>query len=512
MIDHVQKLSVEEAHIRLQQVQDSIEKFEKYIPTLDNRDDEPLHDVPPSLAQVSSKGEETVSAPKKTKEKQEFTEKASQFFDSPAQQQTRPHLVQTEIESKKEKQTISNIMTVDEQWAVSIEELANLKSYQIILSPLTILGDNPMLSNLEVSFETDNRETQLKVGNIFFWALPGLVENYRASKQTDYLSIRLQMDNSEFDNDINYKISGSLEKMECTFCSSNLLTKSINRVVPLPSGHWEEITDYLLCYPGQPIVDFGKTIVPTGAAWEDASVWVLHPEDIDTVAVLKSVDPYGTLVSPKTSSSFSWLPAHSNAGDEEIATLCCNYCCAPLGIATQQGYHLYKHRLSNGCLSLSVARFVAHQLKRYAESQAIFTFVVIPSSDSKLNEGCLLLHILSWDNCRIGLTTGSRIPAVKLIYQQLSQLPAFHFDEVADLTSWTWGGLDLCCAPGAGTNTSKAKSVTLSLDFKEWKELSDQLIESFQLFPKEIVDATVLVKLGKGVSGDNIGLAMLDLH
>lgn len=496
MINHIQNISLEEAHNRLQQVQSSIEKIEKYVPQLGNQNEEALHGIDP--LQASSKVKATLPIAKKKEDQKKDTERVPQMM---AQRQF----------------NYKNCNRISDQWAILIEELQNIQSYQIILSPLKENNNKQMVLDLEVAVETNRMDkSKLIVGNVLSWIVPGLVENYQSSKHNDYISIRLQMKTSEFQNDNNYKVSSSIENLECYFCGSNLLIKSIDRIIPLPSGHWEEITDYLLCYPGQPVVDFGKTSVPIRAAWEDVSVWVLHPEDIEAVSVLESVEPYGTFVSQDSQSSFSWLPAPvGNEDDQDIQTICCNYCCAPLGIATQQGYHVYKHRLSNDELSLSVSKFVAFQLKRYAESQAVYTFIVVPGHGLKSNEECLLLHILSWDTCRYDLTTGYRIPIVKLIYQRLSQLPLLHFDEAADLTSWTWGGLDLCCVPGVGAsnNRSKAKSVTLTLDSSEWESLEAQLSASSRLFPKDIVDATVLVKLGRDVSvSEDVGLTTLDLH
>jgi hypothetical protein len=203
---------------------------------------------------------------------------------------------------------------------------------------------------------------------------------------------------------------------------------------------------------------------------------------------------------------------------------------------------LYKHRLllsqeqdTAPTAAAAVPIFIANELKRYAESQAIFTFVVVAASSSSQHNkdkiSCLLLHVMSWDSTMLAVMGGREEPSptanassqqkkkrvVKLIYEESSQLPAFHHEETAsdDITSWTWGGLDLCCDPGdaSSTTTTKAKSVVLTLEEDEFAELVDSIRSSPYYFPQQVVDATIMVKLGikEARSKAAVGMAALDL-
>ena len=60
-------------------------------------------------------------------------------------------------------------------------------------------------------------------------------------------------------------------------------------------GHWDEIADYLICYDGQPVVDFaaGSVCSEPSVALQDANMLCLHRKDAEMVICALAVDGYG---------------------------------------------------------------------------------------------------------------------------------------------------------------------------------------------------------------------------
>lgn len=208
------------------------------------------------------------------------------------------------------------------------------------------------------------------------------------------------------------------------------------------------------------------------------------------------------------------------------ATLCCSQCCAVLGFASltsPETFRLLKHRLSTKNdiqwnRLYTCASFVAHEVVRYAESKAIYTFVVSVRSEGMANQHrkCILLKLLSWDTrqAKSGVSTNvvqadilDFKPIVRVIYEITDVRDSM--SENVDPMTWTWGGIDLCCLPNGARVQSSAQmdvrqqsnqpsvaSVRLWLSHEEWVELHNSLIESSQYFSKALTDATILIKLG----------------
>ena len=197
--------------------------------------------------------------------------------------------------------------------------------------------------------------------------------------------------------------------------------------------------------------------------------------------------------------------------------------------------------------------FVARELVRYAETKAIFTFILsVDSSDSATKKACLLLRVLSWD-------------AVLATSYETSSSKGLHFDRIAkivyeetadkavdgsDASSWIWGGVDLCCPPqgidrarinksqtnienNANQNStalpldwtkvkrkqtevmdSRKSAVRLQLSLEEWNEVRLALLEGSRCFSKSVTDATILVTMGQKSTngGGEIGLSAIPLN
>lgn len=299
-----------------------------------------------------------------------------------------------------------------------------------------------------------------------------------------------------------------------------------------------------------------------------------------------------------------------DANDGESVSLCCGRCCSLLGFASlgsPETWRFWKHRLSipkatnerqetdaeglnnsksnNTTLSMTFAAsasvtttteqrlrrktsmvslpstkplgscssFLARELVRYAESKAIFTFVVTsegPGDKSRKKNNCLLLRLLSWQtaiatSCEkqeiespSSLPSPAKPPSSKLLFRKVAKIV---FEETIDPTvdqattsghqsngetggaaQWFWGGVDLCCPPPSAlsmkqtnssanaaatttignnddddTNQTKAVSTAkLQLPGDEYDRVFEDLMSGRSFFEKETADATILLKMG----------------
>lgn len=371
-------------------------------------------------------------------------------------------------------------------------------------------------------------------------------------------------------------------------------TSMIQSVLPLPSGYWDEISDYLICYDGQASVDFtsSSTSAIARIALEDDAILVLHRLDLDEmgggVCVLDASlgGGYGehTMEGNHRKDDISNRDSMGSKGDvgeapfrvwkdkaavngmrSKVAT--CASCYSTLGYVSEHDtdtFRLYKHLLDCGkendgdgshvrsdCgdaepvgrsafMKHTCATFLARELVRYAESDAIYTFIVAISDVNdwtrmgRRNPGaCVLLRTLGWDTPMSTMEGGARMdgPAEEESSGDLNNYPlSFQkvvkviFEVVTDrnvLTSpqtsngdnpmeWTWGGTDFCCPPprlSSASNASglrndemavqtRASSVGIFLSEREWCELKDELHRSSDYFTAAVSDAFVMTKLG----------------
>jgi hypothetical protein len=288
-------------------------------------------------------------------------------------------------------------------------------------------------------------------------------------------------------------------------------------------------------------------------ALEDSSVIVLHCNNFGNGICVLAVEGYGVIDTEddpvKNDDSATHRGPRAWRDSVGGATLCCSRCCAILGyasLASPETFRLLKHRLSadndvQKWESLyTCSSFVAREMVRYAESKAIYTFLVAVRSEGKVkgHRSCLLLKLLSWDtrqakskesssfegNSQVDVLNFQKV--LKVIYEVVDDQEAVVHDS-ADPMRWTWGGVDLCCMPGesamqesqqsnASQSSKQARvaSVRLWLSPEEWGELLQSLVANSKSFSKEVTDATIIVKLGlqtKKHDDDTIGLSALRL-
>jgi HECT-like Ubiquitin-conjugating enzyme (E2)-binding len=302
-----------------------------------------------------------------------------------------------------------------------------------------------------------------------------------------------------------------------------------------------------------------------GAVLVGTNTVLLHQNDVGHAVCVLAVDGYGedSALQPNHEEGFGSYSSPFAQVAEELGnndspatlrgprawrdtvgggTTCCSQCCSVLGYASVTSpdtFRLFKHRLilldevSNSVHPvLSCASFVAHEMIRFADTKAIFTFVLVRSErrtshNQQKRRHILRLKLLSWD-CQFASSRGvtksdldisaeNNNPqfrqAVKLIWEE-AWLDVEGPVEAHDLTNWTWGGADICCPPFAAQSTdvsgstidkdglgdilqeSSSSSVTLPLDEDEWDDVMESLRTGEGFFSEEVVHATVLAKLG----------------
>ncbi len=312
-----------------------------------------------------------------------------------------------------------------------------------------------------------------------------------------------------------------------------------------------------------------------------------------------------------------------DAVDGESVCLCCSRCCSPLGfasLASPETWRFWKHRLSvqakaetklskeermtktdkttdsssdfaatmsfatntmpNTISATTTAKtrmslttilpvvkplascssFLARELVRYAESKAIFTFVVRPEGcqESTKNE-CLLLRLLSWESAMATTyhpqqpkqdskttttttTTTTKKQSKRLLFQKVAKIvfevttdpnitkqkiSKHHGNSNGETpTQWFWGGVDLCCPPPDSSNNSSnnnnlgrnqpddpspdpVSTARLQLPNDEYNSVLCDLESGKALFEPEIAKATILLKMG-GLS-KGLGLTAVTL-
>lgn len=338
----------------------------------------------------------------------------------------------------------------------------------------------------------------------------------------------------------------------------------------------------------QPFVDFSTTsiTVEPSVALQDGNFLCLNYMDLSSTASVQPVSGYGEIEdgkdSPTTCSSGSTAqeddggrnstssmkllldPAATIRGERlwrDVtgggATVCCNHCFKPIGFASlesPESFRLLKHRISvprkkvisddpsvrgpppslTQRLLSSCASFLAREMIRYAESKAIFTFIVtleqpVMSFASTVFTRCILLRLVSWD-CSIATTTSScdgeeeedspLLSEEELYFRRYAKVV---FEETYDKRGkgdgkWLWGGIDLCCPPlnmdqlnpnvedddkderktdEGLPGAQKVSSTRIQLSQEDYNSTLEDLRLGRNLFTKDVADATILMKMGK---------------
>jgi len=247
-------------------------------------------------------------------------------------------------------------------------------------------------------------------------------------------------------------------------------------------------------------------------------------------------------------------------------TITCSKCWSTLGFVSghdSNTFRFYKHLLHCGTPSASSSpslvalgeeekenvfykytcgSFLAREMVRYADSEAIYTFIVGVSDEndwtrlSKASE-CVLLHMLGWDSA-LGSVNGKMSSSgdgedrgnavrfekvLKVIYDETTdrgQHSSNQEEDDSNGTKWIWGGMDLCCPPPSSSSSSsslmgneneevplttepqvKATAVRIFLSTQEMTELKKALSTGSEYFSDVVKDAIVMSKLGMPLNG-----------
>ena len=257
---------------------------------------------------------------------------------------------------------------------------------------------------------------------------------------------------------------------------------------------------------------------------------------------------------------------HDDTGEGGSVNLFCSQCCSAIGfssLSSPETWRFWKHRLSvptytsisrpSFCRFSSTASFLVREMVRYAETKAIFTFVIHEKrvgsigdlTHSSETKRCLLLRLLSWETimaCSLLKNDHFYSPSIESSNElRFRKVVKIVFEETVDrlssesiikesngnnedLTKWIWGGVDLCCIPNKSpslsdkrqdhaqdpkqrTNTVKPTSavpvstVRLGLPTDEYEELKQNLEEGTMLLSKDVAKATILLQMGESRNG-----------
>jgi hypothetical protein len=632
---HVQSMDRDEAYRQMCLVQDEIQRLQQYCET--NGSEAATESSSVVSRSGSLDGSDVALVSESEDSAKVGTEKASSIHalsksDSGNDPQ-HPHRQSTKHQSSTQAH-IMNGSWLDQGGYCSIEYLPNVKCYllsltscdeckpkstdELVLNFLPVQNHSGRRNSESISYIEIQLYNAVNKKILFSLMLPidcALVErekiapSYNISIDNNSISIRMEFNSSDvsFDSAIltdelmgtesifssNTTDAKALNHLCCRSChnpivkSHNTTNQSVIRsVLPLPSGYWDEITDYLICYDGvsctlqsyllelvqkcpcivltsvsfyfqQPTVEFtsSSTSAIQGTALEDDVILILHRQDLLTegggICEL-NVKGYGEYCSAdddideNEANSQRWKDK-SLRSDADVRAVACAICCSTLGFVSSHDtdtFRFYKHLLScnvsnavrdnrNLFANHTCSSFLAREMIRYAESEAIYTFIVETDSRNAPSRW-ILLRMLSWDTL---MATASHADAksdegakaqfhkvLKVIFEETSSL---------DMTSdnpmdWQWGGIDLCCPPlqskgirlgvvdndesdldkmiFSASRQTKVTSVRICLSVGEWHELRHSLVHQSKYFSESVRDAVVMTKLGVMPGADQSAL------
>lgn len=322
------------------------------------------------------------------------------------------------------------------------------------------------------------------------------------------------------------------------------------------------------------MVDFSSSaaVPQRGVALEDVNMMCFHPSNVassvslaalpeeeeehvektlDTTTVVDNDDDddAAKLWSAEGRGDRPWTD--TTGGGLGSVTLCCNHCFTALGFVSglsPDSWRLWKHRLNSTSTFTaendgkttkspaimqqpmrSCASFLVGEMVRYAESKAIFTFVV--GIEGEARDRCLLLQLLSWETsmasssfdsndshqqrrtCDFGLDF---CRVAKIIFEESAYPPPL--EEGSD-RQWLWGGKDLCCPPESKSlpqdffmpsaavkstihpwqnmPSSGASTVRFDLPRHEYDQVWADLVSSRKWFSSSYEQATISMKMGE---------------
>jgi hypothetical protein len=154
------------------------------------------------------------------------------------------------------------------RFSFMVENMQHISRFQITLKPKpnTVLSPTDLFVNTQPTTQSSSLVTLRTKNNpkaLFYLELPRRLESDDRSsiiiEEDGTIQICLNYAGGDlYEHDLGAPIihenqpdAGTINQLQCRFCDQSLLSKKpVDRVLPLPSGHWEEIADYLICYSG----------------------------------------------------------------------------------------------------------------------------------------------------------------------------------------------------------------------------------------------------------------------
>ena len=266
---------------------------------------------------------------------------------------------------------------------------------------------------------------------------------------------------------------------------------------------------------------------------------MFHKLDLDQSICILNVEGYGsgTTINKSIENELSTNTESLNNRGTKVwndsvggATVCCSYCCSILGFASSSTstIRLLKHRLTTQLPSLlsanafqlnSCSTFIAKEMIRYAETQAIYTFVLVVTTNhhqqSSFSTNCILLRIVNWDAIYTNpfhhdnkQEVLSFRKALKVIFEETHDI-SMNTDDTNENNNWFWGGVDLCCPPPNQSNDisiekSPPSSVRIYISNEELQEIREDLIQNSKYSTTSVAQATIWMKLGQSTSNAHL--------
>lgn len=243
-------MSPQEAHRNFQMAQDEIKRLQQEEKER-RQQEEKKRQQPTKVPTTEKKVEDTVTAIKDMKKQSIRTAFSLSRND------------ESDAECKTQATSSCNH---ERNWIYSVDEMPNISSYQVTLWPKTkteiLLSPRDLELSMKCSSQGNTVVTlRLQDALLFSAQFPGrlvsspeLLAN-AVQRQRDCLTVRLQSRDT-FHDDVctshNPTSLAAVHSICCRYCDHALLatTQQIEKVLPLPKGHWDEVTDYLICYNG----------------------------------------------------------------------------------------------------------------------------------------------------------------------------------------------------------------------------------------------------------------------
>jgi HECT-like Ubiquitin-conjugating enzyme (E2)-binding/MYND finger len=421
-------------------------------------------------------------------------------------------------------------------WSIYVEDMERLFCYQLLFRPKNNVNEKLKVHDISFSLRRSNPYDVKRHTIHFSYPLPGCPQpvqeiaiEFPRSIIPDSHHVLLVDDDEAISIRISYarikdinicfdvrslqQLSiDDVKNIRCRNCNETICTQTISKVLPLPSGQFDEMEDYFMCYGGEQATHFSTSAMSaqSGTVLEDEISLIMHQEDCqDALCVLSTVG-YGEDFESSSKGKHGIVEEQSSLLSLDLdsdntgpmlrgmrqwhdrvggMTLTCSLCSSVLGFSPHDlpdTYRLLKHRLVNPMPFAtkaplvvlkesfpSISGFLVHEMIRYAETQAVFAFDVMTAYDeflpqpeiNVLGHNCLRLRLLGWDSIscdtddfvvnahgNFSISKWNRL--AKVTYELLS-VPRRQSNMKRHDDIWMLNNVDWCCLPNNEKDNEK---------------------------------------------------------